>query len=195
MLHDQYQRIKGTEEFRGARFASTIAAFVVALTSFSPPAWCGQSISVDDSSETKSVVVYALNRIPKGALILDKDLEDSIINSRGISESQIAIRRFTVGRRSKYEIAPGQIIMENLLVQTKRLNNNQVSFQKHTATFVQAKNEIPAGRIILLKDLRTGSVKTIDSASWISTSNQVVGKQSKNRIFKGQIFTKDIAFK
>lgn len=161
---------------------------------FVPGAWSGQSTVTDDESEPKSVVVYAITNIPKGALIVDKDLQETIINSRGFKETDIAIRRFTTGRRAKYQITEGQIILENCLVPNREKRNKQMKCRKHVASFVQAKNEIPSGKVISLTDLRTGSVKTADSTGWLKSVEQAVGMRTKSSIARGQILTSDLQF-
>lgn len=161
---------------------------------FLPAAWSGQSIVTDDESEPKSVVVYAVTNIPKGALIADKDLQETIINSRGFKETDIAIRRFITGRRAKYQITEGQIILENCLVPNREKRNKPMKCRKHLASFVQAKNDIPSGTVISLEDLRTGSVKTANSTGWLKSVDQAVGKRTMSSIPRGQILTSDLQF-
>ena len=157
----------------------------------SPPfALAGQSLVVDDKSEPKSVVVYAVRRIPRGAVISNRDLEETIINSRGVKSADIAIRQFLIGRRAKYEIMEGQVILENCLVPCREKRAKQLACLKHFASFVQAKNDIPCGAVVTDADLRTGSVMTIDSADWLSRVDEAVGRKAKCAIFRGQIITK-----
>lgn len=157
-----------------------------------PAAWSGQSIVTNDESEPKSVVVYTVRNIPKGAFIADKDLQETIINSRGFNESEIAIRKFIIGRRAKYGLTEGQIILENCLVANKDKKNKQMRCVKHVASFVQAKNDIPSGTVVSIEDLRTGSVNTADSTGWLTSVDQAVGMRTISSITRGQILTTDV---
>lgn len=142
---------------------------------FLPPAWSGQGLVIDES-EPKSVVVYAVRKISKGTLIRGEDVQETILNSRGMKESDIAVRKSVVGRRAKYEITEGQIIMENCLVPSSK--NNKTRSPKHLACFVQAVKHIPAGTVISRADLKGGLAKTGDSGGWLKRVDEAVGMQT-----------------
>jgi flagella basal body P-ring formation protein FlgA len=158
---------------------------------FLPPVWSGQGLVIDES-EPKSAVVYAVRNIPKGTLISGEDLQETILNSRGVKESDIAIRKFVVGRRAKYEITEGQVIMENCLVPDRDRKNKQTRSPKHMACFVQAIRDIPAGTVVSRADLKGGSAKTGDSSGWLKRVDEAVGMQTKSSIYEGQIITTDL---
>ncbi|RTL42362.1 MAG: hypothetical protein EKK48_10230 [Candidatus Melainabacteria bacterium] len=172
--------------------AFIVSFAVVTFAVLTQNAQCGQSIdSKSNPSEPKSVVVFATRAISKGTVIVDADLRESVINSRGFRESDIPGRNSITGRRSRYAMTKGQIILErDLLPSHAKPKNAEQS--KHSANFVQAKRAIRAGSIIARSDLTEGSVKTTDSSTWVRNENQVVGMQAKFDIVAGQLLTTDV---
>ncbi len=175
-----------------AQLITAVALFTIYSCAFAPKAWCGQSITPPDESEPKSVVVFAATNIPEGAVIGERAVHESVINSRGYKDTDILSRDSIIGRRARYGFVPGQLIMEHNLLPKRKSGTKKSSTPTFDSTFVQAKSTISAGSIIARTDLITGTVKTTDSSRWVKSVDEAVALRASYTIIAGQILTTDI---
>lgn len=174
---------------RSATALLVIGCFSILL----PEAKCGQSLDPKGTtSGPKGVVVFAARKISKGALIVEEDLRETVVNVRGLEKFGIPIRKSVIARRTRYEIVQGQVILESDLFLNRVKRSHLTKQRKHLSAFVAAKRHIPAGPIIQRSDLLLGSVRTVDSSKWLKDIDQAVGKRAKNVIVREQILTTDV---
>ena len=181
-----------------AVFATKEKKIFLALLTFAsyatsaPEAKCGQSLDpTGKNSGPKSVVVFASRKISKGARIVEDDLREMVINSRGLREADIPIRKSLIDRRPRFEIAQGQVIFEHDLMQRRAKLRSSIKLRKYLTKFIEARKHISEGATITRSDLFVGSVRTSDSSKWLSQIEQAVGMQARSDIVRGQLITTD----
>lgn len=168
-----------------------IALQLIYCSALASAGWCGQGIGAGDF-EPKRVIVVASRKIAKSQIIVDPDLHESVINSRGLDENDYPRRTSIIGQQSMYDIIPGQIVQEHLLVPRATNGMKDSAARLFIAPYVQAKRRIAAGKIVASADLVSGTIETTDSSKWAESRASVIGSRVKIAISSGQIITTDV---
>ena len=137
-------------------------------------------------------MVVAAIKIAENQIIADSYLYESVVNSRGLDENDYPRRTAVIGRRSKYDIIPGQIIQEHLLVPRAANGIKESAERLFIAPYVQAKRHIAAGKVVASADLVSGTIETTDSSKWAESRASVIGSRSETAINAQQIITTDV---
>jgi flagella basal body P-ring formation protein FlgA len=176
-----------------SRAVGQIILLILSVQSI-PGVHCQQVIRTINETGPRHVVVYAARSIRTGAIINDKELKETVINTRGFKQNEILSRRSILGRKAKYAIEQGQIIKEQDLVALKNrtVRRPKTSCEFTVVKYVQSTKRIPARAVISSKDLIEGLISTCDSTRWMATIDSVVGCRAKTSIDSGQLITVDV---